>query len=170
MPSANRKLVVGARLLATLIPFVLASAAHGDPVRTAAASGGAVDPALEAALWRLVGGHAEVAPFDPASFVGPPAPLGILFAPAATPFAAGMRIQLEAPLHPAGPPAPAPRPEPIVYLSDVYSRLVPVRHPDGSLTVDLTGIVVVDARADRDAAGLHVGDSDDSKPAGGVDR
>src|SRR5262249_36575415 len=100
--------------------------------------------------------------------VGPPCPLAILYAPA--PFSAGMRVTLEVPLHPAGPPPPAPKVEPMPRWSDVYSRLVPVRHADGSLTLDLDGLTIVDARAVRDAHGVHVVEGDASAPASGVER
>jgi hypothetical protein len=146
-------------------------------VSGALAAGAPSAPVTGAAVWRLAMGHAETAPVDP-TFVGPPVPLAILFAPAATansraasgvPFGAGMRIEREPVSAPFGPAVLAPPAEPTTRWADVFSRLTPVRHPDGSLSLDLTGITIVDARAWRDAHGVHWSDGDAVSP-GETDR
>ena len=136
-----------------------AGATFTDPCGTATASREVTASDLAPGLWRLVGGDASaVFPYDPAHFVGPPVPLAILFAPAPAPVMAGMRIELEPGATPVATRGIAPKPEPIVRYEDVISRLVPVRHPDGSLSVDLTGITMADTEAWIDADGVHFTD------------
>jgi hypothetical protein len=114
-------------------------------------------PDLTPGLWRLAAGDGTpVYPYDPAHFVGPPVPLAILFAPAPAPIKAGMRIELEPGAAPVASRGVAPPAEPVIRYSDVFDRLTPVRHADGSLSIDLTNIYMTDVEAWIDADGVHV--------------
>ena len=171
MPRVPMQLAIGAQFLACLGLLALAPVARaGCQAEDGAAAAVESTPALTEALWRLAGGAAAVAPHDPATFIGPPVPLAILYAPAAPVTSAGLRVELEVAGTPAGPPAPAPGSEPITRWSDVYSRLVPVRHADGSLSIDLSGITLVDLHAWRDARGVHLAEGDAPDANGGGDR
>ena len=119
--------------------------------------GAATAPDLSAGLWRLAAGDGSpVYPYDPARFVGPPVPLAILFAPATPAISAGMRIELEPGAAPATSRGVAPPARPMIRYEDVFDRLVPVRHADGSLSIDLTGVTMTDVEAWIDGDGVHV--------------
>lgn len=116
----------------------LALVACCDPARAGSDCAGHAPAAALPAL--------PVAPFDPATFVGPPVPLGILFAPATPPATGGLRYE------PAGSDAPAPatanaaalRPAigpgvRMVWDPEIQSQLREVPAPGGGYMVDLLG-------------------------------
>jgi hypothetical protein len=141
------------------------SAAPGAPPCAVAATPETSTPDLTDGLWRLAGGDASpVYPYDPATFVGPLVPLAVLFAPAPAPIAAGMRIELEPGARPATSRGVAPAEVPLVRYADVFDRLTPVRHADGSLSIDLTGITMTEAQAWIDADGVHLMEPGQTRP------
>lgn len=169
MPRPRLQFAIAALLVAAPLTPIPATAAGGDErPACAAAPAIAVTPEVTDALWRLAAGRDVMAPYDAASFVGPPVPLAILYAPPASSIHPGVRIEIEPPLAPAGPPAPAPPADRLTRLDDVRARLVPVQHPDGSVWIDLTGITIVDMRAVIGADGMWLGEG--ASPRIGGDR
>lgn len=157
-------------LFLTSLPTHAASAGSGCgtavPGVAASPPGGGSECDLRADLWRLASGDpTRKFPFDPATFVGPPVPLAILYAPAPTmaPLTAGMRAEIEPGAGPLPARAMAPPAEKITRYSEVFSKLTPVRRSDGSLYIDLTGVYMSDIEAWIDADGVHL--SEDGTPA-----
>ncbi|MFI5371737.1 MAG: hypothetical protein ACHQ52_09270 [Candidatus Eisenbacteria bacterium] len=146
-------------LLSAVLPTGASSA--GATHDTPGACAGVTDSApttgvdVRPGLWRLVSGdRTPVVPYDPTTFIGPPAPLALLFAPAA--MTAGMRIEIEPGTGPAPSTGVAPPAEKLIRYADVFSKLVPVRHPDGSVSIDLTGVYMTDIDAWIDVDGVHL--------------